>query len=93
MVVLILEKVTPGLRGELTRWMIQPKAGVFVGRLSARVRDLLWDHVCRKTGAGAAILLYRDNTEQGFSVRTLGQTRRTMADFEGLILAKTPISE
>ena len=45
MVVLIVTAVKPGLRGELTRWMIEPQAGVFVGNLSGRVRDRLWEKV------------------------------------------------
>ena len=90
MVVLILEKVTPSLRGELSRWMIQPKTGVFVGRLPGRVRDLLWDKVCRSRRSGAATLIYNDATEQGFNVRASGNTSRVMTDFDGLMLPKTP---
>jgi CRISPR-associated protein Cas2 len=45
MVVMILERVPVGLRGELTWWMLEPKAGVFVGRLSGMVRDLLWEKI------------------------------------------------
>ena len=92
MVVLILERVTPGLRGELTRWLIQPKTGVFVGRLPARVRDKLWERVIRSRRGGAAILLHSDDTEQGFSVRTAGDPSKTMTDFDGLWLPKTPVS-
>ena len=90
MVVVILEKVTPSLRGELTRWLIQPKTGVFVGQVSARVRHLLWERVCRSVKTGAALMVYSDNTEQGFSVRSTGDTSRVMVDFEGIILAKWP---
>ncbi len=43
MVVMILERVPESVRGELSLWMIEPKAGVFVGNLSALVRDKLWD--------------------------------------------------
>jgi CRISPR-associated protein Cas2 len=92
MVVLILERVTPGLRGELTRWLIQPKTGVFVGDIPGRVRDLLWEKVCRSRREGAALLIHSDDTEQGFSVRSAGDTSKVMADFDGLILPKTPIS-
>ncbi len=46
MIVLILEKVPTSLRGELTRWLLELKAGVFVGKVSAMVRDRLWEHVC-----------------------------------------------
>jgi CRISPR-associated protein Cas2 len=92
MVVLILERVTPSLRGELTRWLIQPKAGVFVGRVPARVRDLLWQKVGRSLRKGAATMLHSDDTEQGFSVRILGDPSKVVTDFEGVFLAKTPVS-
>jgi CRISPR-associated protein Cas2 len=90
MIVMILERVTPSLRGELTRWLIQPKTGVFVGRVSARVRDLLWEKVIASKRRGAALLVYHDNTEQGFSIKTSGATNKIIEDFEGLLLPKAP---
>lgn len=92
MVVIIVERVSPSVRGELSRWLIQPKAGVYVGRLTARVRDGLRERIRRDRNLGAALLIYRDATEQGFSVRSLGDTSRAMTDFEGLILPKSPVS-
>jgi len=92
MVVLILERVTPSLRGELTRWLIQPKTGVFVGRIPARVRDLLWERVGRSLRKGAATMIHSDDTEQGFSVRVLGDPSKVVTDFEGLFLPRTPVS-
>ena len=90
MIVLILERVTPGLRGELTRWLLEPKAGVFVGRVSGRVRDRLWEKACAKAKDGACIMMYSSNTEQGFQVRTWGNAARTIEDFEGLFLVRSP---
>jgi CRISPR-associated protein Cas2 len=99
MVLLMLERVAPSLRGELTRWLIQPRTGVFVGRLSALVRDKLWDKVVRslessrpaKSGRRAGgLMIFSTNSEQGFVIRTVGQTDRRMEDFEGLTLVKTP---
>lgn len=92
MVVMILERVTPSLRGELTRWLIQPKAGVFVGNLPARVRDLLWERALNSLRDGAGILIHSSNSEQGFEVYTAGDPSRAMTDFEGLWLAKSPKS-
>jgi CRISPR-associated protein Cas2 len=93
MIVLILERVSPSLRGELTRWLIQPKTGVFVGNVTARVRDLLWQRVDRGLKGGAALLIHPADTEQGFAIRTAGNTRRLIEDFEGLLLPKTPNSD
>lgn len=89
MVVLILEKVTPSLRGELTRWLIQPHTGVFVGHVSARVRELLWRRVEKSLKSGAGIMIYPSDNEQRFGIRTLGPTKKTIEDFDGLKLAKT----
>lgn len=87
--VLLLEKVPVGLRGELTRWLIQARTGVFVGRVSAQVRDLLWEKVCDGRGTGSAMLIYQTNTEQGYAIRTDGETTRTVVDFDGIALIRT----
>ena len=52
MVVMILERVPRSLRGELTRWLVEVDTGVFVGRVSAAVRELLWEKVVEKAGEG-----------------------------------------
>ena len=90
MVVLIMERVPKGLRGELSRWMIEPKANVFVGKLSAMVRDKLWEKVCTKAKEGAAILVYAAPNEQGFTMRSWGDTSRELIDYEGLMLVRIP---
>ena len=65
MVVMILEKVPASLRGELTRWLIEPHPGVFVGHVSAMVRDRLWDKCCGKAGRWRA-QIWSTNNEQRF---------------------------
>ena len=89
MVVLILDRVKPGLRGELTRWMLEPKAGVFVGPISGLVRDRLWDKICKAIRPEAGcVMVYSSNNEQGFKIRTYGATTRAIVNFEGLALVR-----
>lgn len=90
MVVMILERAAPSLRGELTRWMLEPQAGVFVGSLSAVVRDKLWERACSKANGAGCMLIYSTNTEQGFAFRFWGRTNREVADFDGLSLICVP---
>ena len=93
MVVLLLERVPASLRGELSRWLIEPKTGVFVGNISAMVRDKLWDSVVKgaaRNGKGAALLIHSAQNEQGFSVRASGDTSRVPRDWEGLTLVHIP---
>ncbi len=86
MIVMMLERVTRSLRGELSRWLLEPRTGVFVGTVSAVVRDKLWDLVCNKMGDGGGILVYDSNNEQGFTMRLWGNPDRTVVDFDGLSL-------
>lgn len=89
MTVLIARAVSPGVRGELSRWMLEVDAGVFVGQLSARVRDKLWDRLLEKLGkGGAAILVFEARSEQGFEIRTQGVLDRTLVDMEGIVLMR-----
>ena len=90
MVLIILEKVPVSLRGELTRWLLEPKTGVFVGRVSAMVRDRLWQKVCQNANGGACMLIHSTNNEQGFHIEFWGQTSRLVRDFEGLQLVTIP---
>jgi CRISPR-associated protein Cas2 len=88
MVVYILESVPPGLRGELTRWMLEPHAGVFVGKISAMVREKLWEKICSKVRDGGCIMIHSTNNEQGFSINVWGITQRTIVEYEGLMLVR-----
>lgn len=90
MVVFVLQSVPPGLRGELSRWMLEPRAGVFVGRPSAMVRDRLWKLIQDRAGSGGGILIHTADTEQGFRMEACGDTDRSIRDFEGLLLIQTP---
>jgi CRISPR-associated protein Cas2 len=93
MVVLILERAPTSLRGELTRWLLEPQAGVFVGNVSAAVRDRLWEEVkCRLRGGGA-MMVHNAANEQGFAIRIHAQAARTVEDFDGLQLIRIPVGK
>lgn len=88
--VLILIAVPPGLRGHATRWMVEVAPGVFVGKVSRRVRDGLWQTIENRVGDGQGVLIEPARNEQGWAVRTTGEDRWTPRDFDGLILMSRP---
>jgi CRISPR-associated protein Cas2 len=90
MVVMILENVPVPLRGELTRWLIEVRAGVFVGHVSALVRDRLWLKCSLNAAAGGVVQAWSTNNEQRFTLRLSGDTSRTLIDLEGVQLIKIP---
>jgi CRISPR-associated protein Cas2 len=84
-VVLILSACPAGLRGHLTRWLIEAAAGVFVGQVSARVRDLLWLRTVEMARHGRALMIYQTDSEQGLAFKTHGH-HWNPTDFDGIIL-------
>lgn len=90
MVVLILEKTTASLRGEISRWMIEPRTNVFVARMTSTVRDQLWEKVCKAKRIGGAVLIHAAQNEQGFTVKTHGDPTREIVDLDGLTLVRIP---
>jgi len=69
MQVLVLNSCPAGLRGDVSRWFMELAPGVYVGRVSARVRDQLWDRIVEAAGQGRALLIYPARNEQGYVVR------------------------
>lgn len=92
MMVMILEKVPTSTRGHLSRWLIEVKAGVFVGRVSALVREKLWEKVNQSRKEGAVVQIWSTNNEQGFDMRMEGDRDRKIVDMEGLLLVKRVVS-
>ena len=92
--VIDMEAAPPRLRGRLSRWAVEVRAGLYVGSSSAKVRDAVWSLVCDNLGADArAVLVYNSRNPQGFEARTAGRHRRRMVDVDGLILAQFLPSE
>lgn len=89
MTVIVLTNCPPGLRGFLTRWLLEISAGVFIGNPSARIRDLLWDEVQQYAHQGRALLAHTTNNEQGFTFRTHDHAWLPI-DHEGLTLIRRP---
>lgn len=86
MVVVVLVAAPEGLRGHLTRWMVEVQAGVFVGQPSRRVRDRFWLTVAERIGDGQAVMVEPSSNEQGWTVRTAGRERWSPVSFDGLFL-------
>ncbi|MFC9602410.1 type I-E CRISPR-associated endoribonuclease Cas2e [Streptomyces niveus] len=89
MTVIILTNCPPGLRGFLTRWLLEISSGVFIGNPSARIRDILWDEVQQYANQGRALLAHTTNNEQGYTFRTHDHAWRPV-DHEGITLILRP---
>lgn len=95
MIVLVLECVREGYRGEVTRWLMELRAGIYAGNVSAAVRERLWNKTLKETeeNGGSGLMLYSADTEQGFDMRMTGMPSRQIIDMEGLKLVSTILPE
>ncbi len=89
MVVLMLTSCPAGLRGHLTRWMLEIGPGVFVGKVSSRVRDRMWATVIELVKDGRAIMVYSARTEQRLEFKVHRHDWQPV-DFDGLLLMMRP---
>lgn len=88
MVVIVVENAPEKLRGEMTRWLLEVKPGVFVGQVSATVREKLWQKISKDGHLIGALLIFSSDTEQGFFINLFGDPRRTIEDIDGIQLVK-----
>ena len=86
MLVIVVENAPPRLRGRLAVWLLEVRAGVYVGDLSQRVREMIWQQVEEGIEDGNAVLIWSTNTESGFDFVTLGKNRRMPVELNGLKL-------
>ena len=86
MLVIVVENVPPALRGRLAVWLIEVRAGVYVGSLSRRVREMIWSQVDIGLEGGNAVMVWSSNKENGFDFLTLGKNRRIPVEFDGINL-------
>jgi len=88
MLMVVTEAVPPRLRGRLAVWLLEVRAGVYVGDVSRRVREMIWDQIVELAEDGNVVIAWATNTESGFDFQTYGKNRREPIDFDGLRLVK-----
>jgi CRISPR-associated protein Cas2 len=86
MLVIVLENAPPRLRGRLAVWLLEIRAGVYVGDVSQRVREMIWRQVVVGLEDGNAVIIWTTNTEAGYDFQTFGKNRRIPKELDGVKL-------
>ncbi|CAI0702111.1 type I-E CRISPR-associated endoribonuclease Cas2e [Serratia entomophila] len=86
MVVIVTENVPPRLRGRLAVWLLEVRAGVYVGDTSRKVREMIWQQITVLADGGNVVMAWSTNNESGFDFQTWGENRREPVDLDGLRL-------
>ena len=72
MMVIVVENAPPRLRGRLSLWLAEVRAGVYVGVYNRRVRERIWDEVKIMIGDGNAVIAWSAPTDSGFEFEAIG---------------------
>lgn len=88
MLVIVVNNAPPRLRGRLALWLLEIRAGVYVGNYSRRTREMIWEQVQTNIDTGDGIIVWSAPTETGFDFDTCGTNRREPTDVDGLKLVR-----
>ena len=88
MMVIVVENAPPRLRGRLSLWLAEVRAGVYVGVYGRRVRERIWEEVKVMIEGGNAVMAWTAPNDSGFAFECIGENRREPSDFDGLTLVK-----
>lgn len=88
MMVIVVENAPPRLRGRLSLWLAEARAGVYVGVYSRKTRERIWNEVCAMIADGNAVIAWSAPTDSGFAFDSIGDNRREPVDFDGLTLVQ-----
>ncbi|KAB2888807.1 MAG: type I-E CRISPR-associated endoribonuclease Cas2 [Desulfobulbaceae bacterium] len=86
MLVIVVENAPPRLRGRLAVWLLEVRAGVYVGKASRRIREMIWKQVTHGIENGNAVIAWTTNSERGFDFDTIGENRRIPIELDGVKL-------
>ncbi len=86
MLVIVVETAPPRLRGRLAIWLLEIRAGVYVGKVSKRVQEMIWSNVIQGLEDGNGVMAWTTNTESGFDFETIGVNRRIPVEMDGIKL-------
>jgi CRISPR-associated protein Cas2 len=86
MLVIVVENAPPRLRGRLAVWLLEVRAGVYVGTYGKRVREMIWEQVRAYIEDGNGVMAWAAPNDAGFEFDTCGKNRRVPVDLDGFRL-------
>jgi CRISPR-associated protein Cas2 len=86
MLVVVTENIPSRLRGRLAVWLLEVRSGVYIGDVTARIRDMIWNNLIEGCEDGNIVMAWNSNNDSGFEFQTLGVNRRLPVEWDGIRL-------
>lgn len=88
MLVIAVSNAPARLRGRLAVWLLEIRAGVYVGNYSKRTLEMIWRQVKEEIADGDAIIAWAAPNDAGYDFDTCGVNRRIPVDLDGMKLVR-----
>ena len=88
MLVIVVNNAPPRLRGRLAVWLLEIRAGVYIGNYSRRTREMIWEQLKEEIEEGDAIIAWAVPTDAGYDFDTCGINWRIPVDLDGIKLVR-----
>ncbi len=88
MMMVVVNNAPPRLRGRLAVWLIEIRAGVYLGAYSRRTREMIWEQVKTTIDGGDAVIAWTAQNDAGFDFDTCGVNRRMPVELDGFKLVR-----
>jgi len=88
MSVIAVNNAPPRLRGRLAVWLLEIRAGVYIGNYSRKTREMIWKQVKEEIEDGDAIIAWAVPNDAGYDFDTCGVNRRVPTDLDGFKLVR-----
>ena len=75
-------------------WLVEIRAGIYVGNYSRRTREMIWKQVQSLIEDGDAIIAWAAANDAGYDFDTCGTNRRIPTDVDGMKVVRfRPLQE
>lgn len=79
MTVIIINYASNMIKGDISKLLFMIEKNVYVGKISKRVRDELWERIKNKsTQKDNLIMLYEYKNEKGFKIKNISNGNKKM---------------
>ena len=87
MLVVVANDLPPAVRGRMKLWFVEPRPNVFVSGVKDAVANKVVDYLYQHCPPESGVTLFRSISDPpGYEIRSIGVTRKNIAEISGLQL-------
>ncbi|MGM0439657.1 MAG: type I-E CRISPR-associated endoribonuclease Cas2e [Chlamydiota bacterium] len=92
MLVVVANDLPPAVRGRMKLWFVEPRPNVFVSGIKDSVAETVINYLHKYCPPSSGVMVFKRIPEPpGFTIYSLGDTKRSLTSISGLQLVEEKI--